>query len=185
MNRPTFGEGVVVALVTAFVGAVVVFGLSLVVWPGLALIGAVPPLSFAYLIYLVRRSELRAGRLTLVLLWGLATTGAGVLVPDTVTQVLVQLVLLWTARSYCFHRSPAVVFMDLGLVGMGFVAAVWAMDRTGSVFLSIWIFFLFQAFFALLPTGGLRGRSESVHTDPFEMAERTAERSLQRLTLRD
>jgi hypothetical protein len=71
----------------------------------------------------------------------------------------------------------------LGFCAIGFAAAVWAAERSGSLFLALWCFFLAQAL--VLPV--LRYRANGGDKTPpderetFRRAYRSAESALRRM----
>jgi hypothetical protein len=178
-TRPGFIEGAAVALALSLAGgaAHVLLGVLLPSAGGLtlALVG------LGYLLYLLHRAGHRAGRVSALLLWLLATAGTLAVAPAL--MVPVQLLLLWTLRALFFQRGPVAALLDLGLVGLGLGAALWAVITTGSLALGLWSFFLVQALFPSIPAARRRGPAEPRDTgdDPFERAERSAAASLRRL----
>ena len=75
--------------------------------------------------------------------------------------------------------------MDLGLNALSISASVWAITRSGSVFLATWCFFLVQALFVAIPPN-VKGRAESVpdtvaQRETFERARRQADQALRQL----
>ena len=185
MNRPTFLEGALVALVAALGASVFHTGLRLALWPAPALALTTAALGLGYLLYLMSRSGERAGRVLLVLAWVPVTGTALALLPGVWSQVLVQLGLVWLARVWCFHGTPGAALLDLGLVLTGAAAALWAGVHSGSLFLAVWCLFLVQALFAAIPgrpgLGPDRTASPDASADPFDLACRAAEGALRRI----
>ena len=194
MNRPTFLEGTLVALVTALAASVLDtvlrLGLRGAPAPTLDLALTVATLGLGYLLYLVGRRGVRAGRVLLVLAWLPLTATAFALLPTVWGQVLVQLGLIWVARVWLFHGTPFAALLDLGLVASGTAAALWAGVHSGSLFLAVWSLFLVQALFGSIPTRPIPVRSSpapdratgpGAPPDPFDLARRAAEGALRRL----
>jgi hypothetical protein len=180
-TRPGFLEGAAVALALSLAG-----GAAHVLLGVLLLSPRVLPLTLAlvglgYLLYLLHRAGHRAGRVSALLLWLLATAGTLAVAPAL--MVPVQLLLLWTLRALFFQRGPVAALLDLGLVGLGLGAALWAVIAGASLALGLWCFFLVQALFPSIPAARRRGPAEPRDTgdDPFERAERSAAASLRRL----
>jgi hypothetical protein len=76
--------------------------------------------------------------------------------------------------------------IDLGLSGLSLAAAIWAAHQSGSVFLTVWCFFLVQALFVHIPTH-IGRRGEPDHEDlegahRFERAHHAAESALRKLS---
>ncbi len=184
LSRPSFGEGVLIALAAALLASLLYPGLTLILPRGLALSWICIGLGFGYLLYLLGRSRERAGRLVTVAVWLLSTAIVWSLLPDLWPRILAQVGLLWMARSLYFHVTPLAALLDLALALLGLAAAVWAVERTGSLFLAVWILLLIQALFTSLPAHPAGGRPEE-EADPFDGAERAAKRALRRLSLSD
>jgi hypothetical protein len=81
--------------------------------------------------------------------------------------------------------------MDLGLSTLSVSATVWAITRSGSMFLATWCFFLVQALFVAIPPSvkgeqkSLRNtavrRNTAVESETFENARRQADQALRQL----
>ena len=187
MNRPTFLEGTLVALVAALTASVLDtvlrLGLRGALAPALAL--TVASLGLGYLLYLVGRRGARAGRVLLALAWLPLTATAFALLPMVWGQVLVQLGLVWVARVWLYHETPFAALLDLGLVASGTAAALWAGVYSGSLFLAVWSLFLVQALFGSIPArpghAPERTTGPGAPSDPFDLALRAAEGALRRL----
>ncbi len=186
MKAPTFLEGVGVALTASVVGSVLfttlapVFGSATVVRALIAAIG------LAYVLYLLRRSRERIGRVTVVAGWAVAAFAIGLWQPPLLLYLLLHIALLWLVRSLYRYASLLSALADLGLSGLGLAAAVWAAVHTGSLFLSIWSFFLVQALCVAIPRD-LRGRRAASPDgtqpeDRFQTAYRAAQAALRRLS---
>lgn len=178
MNRPTFPEGVAVALVLALAGGLAHFALNLFFPAGFALRAVVTGTGLAYLLYLLHRAPARVGRPTALALW-VAMAVAVWPLPWTF-QILAHLGALWLVRALYFHGGLAAALADLMLNGLALAAALWAAERTGSLFAALWWFFLVQALFALIPD---RRHTAAPETGPdrFQHAHRAAESALRRL----
>jgi hypothetical protein len=75
--------------------------------------------------------------------------------------------------------------MDLGLNALSVSASVWAITRSGSVFLAIWTFFLVQALFVSIPPR-VKGKTKPVcdtaaESETFRQARRQADAALRQL----
>jgi hypothetical protein len=185
MNQPGFGEGILVAVIGAFVVSIVHRGVGLFLPPVEAAACVCAAAGFGYLLYLLGRSQRRGGRLLILLSWILLTIGVWVMALGVWSEILVQLAFVWLVRSACFHTRPLLVLMDLGLVILGLAGSIWALEESGSLFLSLWTFLLIQALFTTLPGATSALFSSQEGADGFEAAEHTAERALQCLSRRD
>ena len=74
----------------------------------------------------------------------------------------------------------------IGLNGLALSGAIWAAVQSGSLFLSIWSFFLVQALFVGIPSSiSRRPGSKAAGPDPedrFQRAHRVAEAALRKLS---
>ncbi len=185
MNRPTFLEGALVALIAAVAAAVLNSGLGLLVPAREALALTTAALGLGYLLYLLGRSGERAGRMIIVLTWVPVTAAAPALAPGVWSPILVQLGWVWLVRVWCFQGTPTAALLDLGLILTGAAAALWAGGHSGSLFLAVWSLLLVQALFGIIPArpGPPADSAASAATaaDPFDLARRSAEGALRRI----
>ena len=186
MKQPTFLEGVAVALAASLAGSVLYSALE-TVFPGVPVLRLlIAGIGLGYVVYLLSRSPERVGRVTAAAAWLLV---AGVLWfthPPLLLYVCVHLGVIWLIRSLYFYSSALSALADLGLNGMSLAAAIWAVTRTGSVFLGIWCFFLVQALFIFIPKsvnhkpGTAQAGHE--HEDRFQHAYRLADAAVRKLS---
>lgn len=186
MKQPTFLEGVGVALAASLVGSMLYTAVKLV-FPGVPVLRLlIAGIGLAYVFYLLSRSPERVGRITAVAAWVVI---AGVLwftQPPLLLYVCMHLGSLWLIRSLYFYSSALSALADLGLNGLSLAAAIWAVTRTGSVFLGIWCFFLVQALFVFIPKNVHRtqGSGQATHEreDRFQHAYRVADAAVRKLS---
>ena len=92
---------------------------------------------------------------------------------------------MWLLRSLYFYSGVMPALMDLGLSALSISAAVWAITRSGSVFLATWCFFLVQALFVAIPPAVQRKQKTNLNTvaenEDFERARRQADQALRQL----
>ena len=185
MKRPSFLEGVMVGATASIAGSALFATLTWLLFPANVLELIVTFISFAYIVYLLARSPEKTGRIVVLTAWSIIATLAWILSLPLPLFVLVHVALLWLIRSLYFYSSILSALIDLGLVGFGSSVAIWAGVYTGSLFLSIWCFFLIQALFVVIPTRMTRQSSiqhfHSEHEDAFECAHRSAEAALRKL----
>ena len=143
-------------------------------------------LALAYVLFLLMRSRLRSGRVSLLAAWLLAALSIALLCPSLLSMVAAHLVLIWLTRALLFHGSALTALVDLGLCTLSLAAACWALIQTGSVFISLWCVLLVQAACALLPArlgaAGSAGKAGSDDDQRFAHAARAAEQALQALS---
>lgn len=186
MKRPTFLEGVGVALAASLTGSILFSALSPTIQnlPLLKLL--IAGLGLAYTLYLFRRSRERLGRMVTGTVWLISAAVIWLLDPPLTLYLLLHIGLIWLIRSLYFYGSLVSALADLGLSGLGLAAAIWAAVHTGSLLLSIWCFFLLQALFSTIPAdlkkrSGIAEKAQET-ADPFQQAERAAEAALRRLS---
>jgi hypothetical protein len=105
--------------------------------------------------------------------------------PPLPLYLLIHVGAVWLVRSLYFYSGIMPALMDLGLNALSVSAAVWAITRSGSVFLATWCFFLVQALFVAIPPAVQRKAKPEMNTavdnDSFERARRQADAALRQL----
>lgn len=185
MKRPTFIQGAIVAAVLGFFASAIVATLTPFVGLGAVVRLVIPGLALAYLAYLLSRSGERVGRVTTMTLWGALAAVTWWLAPPLPLYLLTHVTAIWLVRSLYFYSGMLPALMDLGLSALGVSATVWAITRSGSVFLAVWCFFLVQALFVAIPPA-IKSRRQSpadIASDnaTFETAKRQADQALRQL----
>lgn len=185
MKRPTFFNGVVVAAVLGFFASALIATLTPFVGLGTVVRLVIPALALTYLLYLFSRSPERLGRVTTLALWTVLAVGSWWIGPPLLLYFLIHVAAVWLVRSLYFYSGVLPALMDLGLNGLSISAAVWALTRSGSVFLATWCFFLVQALFVAIPPV-LRRKTAAlpdalVVNDDFEKARKRADEALRQL----
>lgn len=185
MKRPTFFQGVVVAAVLGFFASAIV-----AVFVPFAGVGAVtrlviPALALTYLLYLFSRNSERTGRVTTLVLWTAMTLVMWWFAPALPWYLLVHIAAIWLVRSLYFYSGVFPALIDMGLSALSTIASIWAISRTGSVFLATWCFFLVTALFVAIPQTmqGRRTSQQDLRADNenFERARRQADQALRQL----
>lgn len=188
MKRPSFLHGVLVAALLGFFGSAVVATLTPFVGLGAVVRLVIPALGLAYLLYLFSRSEERVGRVTTLALWGVLAAITWLVAPPLPLYLLLHVGAIWLVRSLYFYSGVMPALMDLGLSALSVSATVWAISRSGSVFLATWCFFLVQALFVAIPPAVNNKRREqcntAVESETFEAARRQADQALRQLFTR-
>lgn len=183
---PSFLQGVAVAFVLSLVGAVLFTALSTLFAGGFIVRLIIALLGFAYVLYLLRGSRERAGRVATVALWCVGAGAAWFTGIPLALYLVVHVGMVWLIRSLYFYSSALPALADMGLSGLALAAAAWAAHHTGSVFLTLWTFFLVQALFVAIPRS-MRGQSGErparTAPEPFERAHRAAQSALRRLSV--
>ncbi len=187
MKRPGFLEGVGVALVAGIGGGVLFGALTSVLAAGFVLRLLIAAAGGAYLLYLLRRSDEKVGRITTLTAWVLTSAIIGLLDIGLPLYLLIHLGLLWLIRSLYYHASLISALADLGLVALGLAAALWAIFETDNLFLGLWSFFLVQALFAAIPVDWKKSSNPAAPgqaaPDTFLHARRIADEALRKLSI--
>lgn len=184
MKKPTFIHGALVAAVLAFVASAVIATFTPFVGFRSVAYLVIPGLAFAYLLYLLRTSEERIGRITVLTLWSALAITTWWFSPPLAIYLLVHVGAIWLVRSLYFYSGVFPSLLDLGLSVTSISAFGWAIERTGSIFLGIWCFFLVQALFVVIPKSFTKSKATPervVGNDRFDQAERQAKQALQKL----
>lgn len=187
MRSPSFLHGVVVAFVLSFFASALFTALTLVLASGPVLRLLIPLLGFAYVLYLVGRSRERTGRVIAVILWLVTAAVTFFLAPPLPLYLIIHVGMVWLIRSLYFYSSALAALLDLALSAISLAVAIWAAVWSGSVFLTVWCFFLVQALFSAIPRSLSRGTRKSDRPgrdeEPFEHAHRMAEAAVRRLSI--
>lgn len=182
MKRPTFFHGVVAAVVLAIAASM--FVAALLPFVGTAAVArlVVAGLALAYLLYLLRQSGERTGRVVTLTLWSALAVATWWFVPSFALYLLIHGIAIWLIRSLYFYSGVFPALLDLGLSGLGAVFALGTLARTGSVFLAVWCFFLVQALFVAIPATVRKSPAPPpAANDTFERSRRAAEAALKQL----
>ena len=185
MKRPTFYHGVIVAAVLGFFASAVIATLTPFVGIGSVVRLVIPGLGLAYLLFLFSRSEERVGRVTTITLWSALAAVSWWVAPPLPLYLLIHVAAVWLVRSLYFYSGIFPALMDLGLNALSVSASVWAITRSGSVFLATWCFFLVQALFVAIPPAIKQkpalDRNIATENEKFERAKRQADEALRTL----
>ena len=185
MKRPSFFHGVIVAAILGFFASALVATLTPFVGLGAVLRLVIPGLGLAYLLYLFSRSNERIGRVITLSLWSALAAVTWWVAPPLPFYLLIHVGAIWLVRSLYFYSGVLPALMDLGLSSLSISATVWAITRSGSVFLATWCFFLVQALFVTIPPAVTRKqdaqRNAAAENKNFEHARRQADQALRQL----
>jgi hypothetical protein len=142
--------------------------------------------TLAYLVYLLKYSTARVGRIVVISGWAVASIASWLFDLPLFEQVFIQAGIVWLVRSLYFHTSIFAALLDFGLVSVGLAASAWAIVNTGSPATAIWSFFLTQSLFGWIPdlaktkSGGAYGTHPG--QPPFQTAHRVAVDAVRKLT---
>ncbi len=184
-KQATLFEGMMVALISSLIGSIGYFALSTIFSDSIIIRFLISGLGFAYLLYLLSRSRERIGRVTVILIWSMMVVTLWFFWPPITLFILFHMIAIWLVRSLYFYNSLFSALADFGLHSLSIAAAFWAASHTGSLFLSIWCFFLTQALFVLIPT---RHSKPNTHTKTinndaqFQRAYQAADAAVRKLS---
>ena len=185
MKGPTFFQGVIVAAVLGFFASAIVAVFVPFVGVGAVTRLVIPALALTYLLYLFSRNSERTGRVTTLVLWSVMTIAMWWFAPSLPLYLLVHIGAIWLVRSLYFYAGVFPALIDMGLSALSMMASIWAISRTGSVFLATWCFFLVTALFVAIPQTmqGSRKPQQGQRADNenFERARRQADQALRQL----
>jgi len=186
MKTPGIIDGIVVAIIISL-GA----GAAKLLLGGFIAYGSLFNLvlyaaTLAYLIYLLRRSSARVGRVVVIAGWGLTSLACWFFDVPLFEQVLIQAGFIWLVRSLYFHSSMVSAALDFGLVSVGLAASAWTMVNTASLAAALWSFFLIQALFCWVPQLARQqaagSQSSQQEQSSFQSAHRVALDAVRKLT---
>jgi len=186
MKTPAIIDGIIIAIVISL-GA----GTAKLLLGGFIAYGSLFSLvlctaTLVYLIYLLKRSSARVGRIVVIASWGVTSLAGWYFDILLFEQVLIQAGFIWLVRSLYFHGSMFAAALDFGLVSVGLAASAWTMLNTASLPAALWSFFLLQALFCWVPqlarqqSGGIRNGQRDQSS--FQSAHRVALDAVRKLT---
>ena len=185
MKRPTFIEGIGVAIIASLGGGLMFAVMSTFFAAAIALQLLVVGGSLLYLLYVLARSDARVGKITVLAVWSGATALLWLTDVALWWLLLGELLFIWVVRSIYSYRSMFAALADLGLVAFGGMFAVWSVLQTDSLMVGIWSFFLVQALYVFIPhqfNSQVGNKNTSPQTDRFQHAQRIAEAALSKLS---
>lgn len=187
MKRPGLFEGVAVALVAAIAAGLLYPPLTLLLAPVVALKLLITATSAGYLVYLLKRSDQRLGRITAAVCWLITSLASWLLAPSLMSLAAIHLLMIWLVRSLYFYSSLLSALADLGLSALALLVACWAWVSSGNLFLLFWSYFLVQGLFVSIPrgfsiaAGPAEQQQRMASSGAFETAHSAAEQALRKL----
>jgi hypothetical protein len=186
MKMPALLDGVTVAAVISLGAAAASLLLGGFIVYGLLFELLLYAATLTYLLYLLKRSGARVGRVVAIAGWAAASLACWIFDVGLLQQVLIQAGIVWLVRSLYFHGSLFSALLDFGLVSAGLAAASWALLNTGSLGAALWSFFLVQALFCWLPqlarTQQADATGASTESSSFQSAHRVAADAVRKLS---
>lgn len=184
MKKPGIIDGLIVAAAVALAagaanllfGGILGYGFLF----NLVLLAA----TLTYLLFLLKRSGTRVGRVVLLSAWMLTSLACWFFGLALLEQVLIQAGFVWLTRSLYYHNSLFSAALDFGLVSAGLAAGAWAMINTGSSAAALWSFFLIQALFCWIPELARRQAGDELPYArvSFQSAQRVAAEAVRKLS---
>lgn len=183
-TRPSFLEGVAVALISSVVLTIVVTLFESILPLSLLARVMIGMAGLGYLLYLFARSHEKVGRMTALSVYGAMVIASLVLMPPLPWVIIAHLGLIWLFRSLYFYSSVLSALLDLGLMGISILSAVAAYLHSGSLFLAIWCLLLVQAMFSWIPANWKYQSTRpqaGVDNDHFDVAYRAAQSAVHKI----
>lgn len=184
MKRPSLlqniGLAIVLTIVAAAAGILFLGIFSSAVSSKLVII----LVTLVYLVRLVSRSQLRAGKLILNLLCLVLLIGGGLFFEQSESLVVMATVMIWMIRSLLYYSSIFTACADLVLCLMSLVGFALSFNSSHSIAVAVWSFFLIQALHSLIPerfgeTEHAAEEDQSVHR--FDRAYQSAEQAIRQI----
>lgn len=194
IKRPTFNQGVVVALVLSLFGSAL-FSVFTPIFTNHSMLRVIIALvALGYILYLLNASQSRTGKVTCLSLWVLVAVSTWYLSPSILLYALIHIGMIWLIRSLFHYQSTLTSLIDFGLNTLSLIVALWAIEQTNSLFISLWTFFLMQALCMAIPSKchdalckipmdiALIDKQEHDGNDRFNRAFHSAQSALRRLS---
>ena len=184
MNSLGFSRAAGAAAVLAFMTSAAVAALTPFVGMSAVVKLAIPVTALAYLVFLLRNTAERTGRVIVLSTWCALAMAIYFIDPPMAVHVLAHLGAIWLVRSLYFYSGFLPALTDLLLSGLSLAALTLAIERTGSLFIGIWCLFLVQALFVFVPASigpGSKARQAVATEGQFQRARHQAERILRQL----
>ena len=186
MKKPGIIDGIIVAAIISIIAGAASLLFGGFIGHGdlfnLLLLGA----TLIYLLYLLKRSPTRVGRVVLMSAWACVSLVGWFFGLALLEQILIQAAFIWLTRALYFHNSLFSAALDFGLVAVGLAAGAWAMVNTGSQAAALWSFFLLQALFCWIPELARKQRDGDIKAAAgnasFQSAHRVAADAVRKLT---
>lgn len=183
MKRPGFLHGIIAAALLALLSGVLFSAGQLVAAAPLVIRLLVPLVALCYVLFLLRATTERTGRVTLMSAWLVASVSCWWLVDSLSLYLLIHAAMIWLVRSLYFYVGVIPALLDAALSVFGVAAFFACAAHTGSIALSTWCFFLIHALFVFLPPDLERNKTLSGASDSsrFERARQQADNALRQL----
>lgn len=186
MKQATILNGIGFAIIASISGGILITLLSLVFSTLDSMAMAISTLSLAYIVYLLRYSNARQGKVVVPACWAIINLFVYLFDMGLITHIAIQISFVWAVRSLYFHSSIITILLDLLLTVMSTGAGAWALAQTGSLIAAAWCFFLCQSLFCAIPKlNQSRNTAEVRETDidRFDTAHKVAQDAVRKLSL--
>jgi len=145
MTSPSFFRGALIALLLSLSASLIYLTTSLILDTNLAIRLTIPATVLGYILFLLSKSDIAFGKLTVVALYVLGTITLLYLWPDIIVYALFYIGFIWLVRAMYYHNHFLSALADLLFTALSFIAALSAIIQSQSIFMSFWCFFLAQA----------------------------------------
>jgi hypothetical protein len=187
MNAPSLWREIGIGLLLSVAGAVILASLGPILGNGLVVRGLILGLAAVYLVLMLQAFRARVGRMLALLGWCAASALLLVFDPALWVWLGVQVMVIWLIRCLYRYDRLGAALADAIISSFALAAAIATARHSGSLFLSLWCYFLVQANVAFIaPRRPLPGSDERADAgdDDFAQAQRHAEIALRRLATR-
>ncbi|HED36427.1 MAG TPA: hypothetical protein ENJ08_19695 [Gammaproteobacteria bacterium] len=185
MKKMTFNKGLMFTFVASLFATICFSVLSGVLDSDLLIKSISSVVIFFYLVCLMQYSNIRTGRLTVILIWSIISIVLAYLTDSFILFLMLQILFIWLIRSLFYYSGVIAPLIDLCLTIFSLFIAIWAVAQTNSLFASVWCFFLFQATFVYIPEN-LRTdkKSPSTSENTFEQSFYRAKIAVRQLSMK-
>ena len=191
-NRPlSFLREAAFGFVVSVIAAALATTLAFVLPVGLTARALVAGLGLTLVLRTLAQSGEKSGRIVTMALWFAAAAAAWLSGIGFAAYVALHLLIAWLVRALYLRSRLTEAALDLGLAVLAASFAIFAAQRTGSVFLASWSFLLVHALGAGVPAVARVGRVAPEDTTPvkdpnadFDQAAKAADEALARIAAR-
>ena len=145
MSTLSFFRGALVALVLSISASLIYFATTMIFTSDLAIRATISSVTFAYVLYLLSRTDTAFGKLSFVSFYLISSALLLMFWPVTLEHALFSVGFIWLVRTVYYHSNFYYALVDLMFSVVSFMAALGAIAQSHSIFMSFWSFFLTQA----------------------------------------
>jgi|GEM_PF-3059704 len=195
MDRLTFSKLALLGLLLSMLGATAIFGLKYIFFNSAPIYLAIFFTIFIYQSYLILQSQHKTGLLAFGAFFWFSNIALLLMLDTPIHSIACSLFLLWLTRCIYLHQRFITMLADATITLIATISAYWVLINTTSWFLTLWSFYLIQAFMVFLPPfastasanfrANRNANAASLNNDTyqhFELAHDQAESALNKLS---